>query len=169
MSTPAEIAGPLAIARKQDPLFNDFSRARMRNAQEVERVRPSVVRAAGILRWLATTARLIAVAGVDGGVLAGWVSIIAGALPPIITVPLLGLRAHDCAGRSADDCARRRAARSACQQAAEYAAEDSASDCPADRPLAGRRRRRTRRRRCISDVGRRRRDLFDRWICIFNI
>jgi hypothetical protein len=141
----------------------------MRNAQEVERVRPSVVRAAGILRWLATTARSIAVAGVDGGVLAGWVSIIAGALPPIITVPLLGLRADDCAGRSADDCARGRAARSACQQAAEYAADDSASDCPADRPLAGRRRRRTRRRRCISDVGRRRRDLFDRWICIFDI
>jgi hypothetical protein len=34
----------------------------------------------------------IAVARIDGGVFAGRISIIAGALPPIVTVPLLGLR-----------------------------------------------------------------------------
>ena len=80
---------------------------------------------------------------------------------------LLGLCADDRAGRSADDCAGSRAARSARQQAAEYATDDSASDCTADRPLARRRGRRTRRRRCIFGAGRR--DLFDRGICIFDI
>jgi hypothetical protein len=107
--------------------------------------------------------------GIDSGVLAGGVSVIADALPEIISVSLLGLCANDRASRSADDCAGSRAARSARQQAAEYAADDSASDCPADRPLARRRRRRTRRRRCIFGAWRRRRDLFDRWICIFDI
>src|ERR1700722_1297381 len=82
---------------------------------------------------------------------------------------LLGLCADDRASGSIDDCAGSRAARSARQQAAEYAADDSASACPTDRPLARRRRRRTRRRRCIFGAWRRRRDLFDRWICIFDI
>jgi hypothetical protein len=84
-------------------------------------------------------------------------------------MPLLGLCADDCAGRSTDDCAGSRAARSARQHAAEYAADDSASDCSAHRPLARRRRRRNRRWRCIFSAWRRRRDLFDRWICIFDI
>ena len=111
----------------------------------------------------------IAVARVDGGVLAGRISVIADALPQIISMSLLGLCADDRAGRSADDCAGSRAARPARQQAAEYSTDDSASDCSADYTLARRRRRRTRRRRYIFGAWRRRRDLFDRWICIFDI
>jgi hypothetical protein len=69
--------------------------------------------------------------------LAGRISVIADALPQIISVSLLGLCADDRTGRSADDCASSRAARSARQQAAEYAAHDSASDCSADHIAKG--------------------------------
>jgi hypothetical protein len=117
--------------------------------------------------------------GIDSGVLAGRISIIADALPKIISMPLFGLRADSCSGRPADDCAGSRTARSARQNAAENAADDSASHCAADSPLAWRRRRRgrtrrrifaaARRQRCIFAAGRRRRDLFDGRICIFDI
>ena len=60
----------------------------------------------------------IAVAGVDGGVLAGRVSVIADALPQIISMPLLGLRPNGRAGRSTDNCAGSRTAWSARQNAA---------------------------------------------------
>ena len=79
--------------------------------------------------------------GIDSGVLAGRISVIADALPQIISVPLFGLRSDSCSGRPADDCAGSRTARSARQNAAENAADDGASPhCAADRPLARRRR-----------------------------
>ena len=57
--------------------------------------------------------------GIDSGVLAGRISVIADALPQIISVPLFGLRSDSCSGRPADDCAGSRTARSARQNAAE--------------------------------------------------